>query len=274
MKKHPPTYWFVFLSHSLLLKKDGDAYQVPLSEEPPTDVKEWTHIQVLPDIGGVACASYFLSAPPNHLHPSYVTTDLRKSHGLLPLPFYKMAGKAAELIYWDQNTRYCGVCGYPLEYQTVISKKCHQCGKEIWPQVSPAIIVRIRKEDLEAPWREKILLVHGRQFRRNSYGLVAGFVETGETLEECVEREVKEETGLRICNLRYFGSQSWPFPSGLMVGFTADYLQGDIHLQEDEVTDGGWFDREHLPAIPDKASIARQLIDDWLQHSPAPKEET
>ncbi len=128
----------------------------------------------------------------------------------------------------------------------------------MWPQVAPAIIVRIARGD-------QILLVHARNFRHaDRYGLVAGFVETGETLEQCVEREVMEETHLRIKNLRYFGSQPWPYPSGIMIGFTADYESGEIHLQDEELSRGGWFDRNHLPEIPDKMSIARKLIDDWL----------
>ena len=97
-----------------------------------------------------------------------------------------------------------------------------------------------------------------------SYGLVAGFVETGETLEEAVHREVKEETGIKITNLRYFSSQPWPYPCGLMVGFNADYVEGEIHLQRSELAKGGWFRKDNLPTIPEKLSIARKLIDAWL----------
>jgi NAD+ diphosphatase len=145
-----------------------------------------------------------------------------------------------------------------MKRTTIISKQCTNCGKEVWPQVSPAIIVRIRRGD-------EILLVHAKNFRRSEmYGLVAGFVETGETLEECVRREVHEEVGLEIKNIRYFGSQPWPYPCGIMIGFTADYAGGQIHLQEEELSSGKWFDRDHLPQIPDKMSIARKLIDDYI----------
>ena len=112
--------------------------------------------------------------------------------------------------------------------------------------------------------QDEVLLVRARNFRGDFYGLVAGFVETGESLEEAVVREVSEETGLTIQNIRYFGSQPWPYPCGLMVGFHADYVKGDVHLQHSELSSGGWFRKDNLPQIPEKLSIARRLIDDWL----------
>ena len=105
----------------------------------------------------------------------------------------------------------------------------------------------------------------GHNFKGSFYGLVAGFVETGETLEECVEREVMEETGLHIGNIRYFASQPWPYPCGLMIGFYADYVSGEIALQRKELASGGWFGRDNLPEIPPRLSMARMLIDAWLE---------
>jgi NAD+ diphosphatase len=107
-------------------------------------------------------------------------------------------------------------------------------------------------------------MVRARNFRGTYYGLVAGFLEAGETLEECVHREVMEETGIRIKNLKYFGSQPWPYPSGVMIGFTAEYESGDIKLQDEELCAGAFFDRDNLPEIPRKMSLARTLIDDWI----------
>ena len=137
-------------------------------------------------------------------------------------------------------------------------KRCPNCGKEIWPQVSPAVIVLVHRGD-------EILLVRANSFKDNHYGLVAGFVETGETLEEAVHREVFEETGIRINNLRYFASQPWPYPSGVMVGYNADYVEGEIHLQWSELCKGSWFTKDNLPNLPEKLSIARMLIDHWLE---------
>lgn len=111
------------------------------------------------------------------------------------------------------------------------------------------------------------MLVKAKNFKRDYYGLVAGFVETGESLEETVKREVMEETGLEISNIRYFGSQPWAYPCGLMIGFTADYVSGEIHIQKEELKTAGWFTRDNMPPIPEKLSIARKLIDDWLVKS-------
>lgn len=263
--KRENTYWFVFIGNSILLRHNEKGYQAPCSAEPPVPIKEWTTLQELPELDGIPCIAYSLTAPPTDMN-GLETIGLRESWNLLPRAFYNQASKASELLYWDSNTRYCGVCGSPMKRTTIISKQCIHCGKEVWPQVSPAIIVRIRRDD-------KILLVHAKNFRRKEmFGLVAGFVETGETLEDCVVREVKEEVGLTIKNIRYYGSQPWPYPCGIMIGFTADYVSGDIHLQEEELSGAGWFDYEHLPQIPDKMSIARKLIDNYIEEMSSSKE--
>lgn len=247
-------YWFVFCKDELLLKEtEGGACTVPCSAEPPVQLAEWHTRHRLPPIDGVSCTAVRVDRPVTGV-PGMKMVGLRASYDVLPDIFYQTAGKGAELLYWDENTRFCGVCGGPMRFHTSISKRCANCGKEIWPQLATAVIVLVRREG-------KILLVRAHNFRGTYYGLVAGFVETGETLEECVAREVREETGLRIRNIRYFGSQPWPYPCGLMVGFYADYESGKIKIQREELAAGGWFDSEHLPDIPGKLSMARMLID-------------
>ena len=125
--------------------------------------------------------------------------------------------------------------------------------------MATAVIVLIHRGD-------EVLLVHAKNFKSDFYGLVAGFVETGETLEEAVHREVMEETGIKIKNVTYFSSQPWPYPSGLMVGFNADYVSGEVRLQQSELSKGDWFSKNNLPTIPEKLSIARMLIDAWLEN--------
>ena len=251
-------YYFVFCKDDLLLQPlDDGSYTIPCQEEPPTEVKPWTHMMnITPMDDGTPVVTYRLDTPTDNLQPS----PLRQSFYKLPRELYLKAGKCQELLYWDQNTKYCGVCGAPMRMDTDISKKCTECGKEVWPQLATAVIVLIHRG-------EEVLLVRAKNFRTDFYGLVAGFVETGETLEEAVAREAMEETGVTITNIRYFASQPWPYPCGLMVGFHADYVSGEIHLQRSEIAKGGWFRRDNLPNIPEKLSIARMLLDAWLEEA-------
>ena len=263
--KNEDIRWFVFCSGCVLLKEPaskGMPHSIPMSPQPPIPLKPWTSMQELPDTpDGTSQRAYTISTPT--CIEGYIFIGLRESYRRLCHEDYLMAGKASELLYWDANTRYCGVCGAPMRRATNISKLCTSCGKEVWPQVAPAIIVRIRRR--LSTGEEQILLVHARNFRRSEmYGLVAGFVETGETLEQCVEREVWEETHLRIKNISYFASQPWPYPCGIMIGFTADYDSGQLTPQQEEISQAAWFTKENMPAIPEKLSIARMLIDDWL----------
>ena len=203
---------------------------------------------------GVNCVTAQVDTVPAGLHP----VDLRASYDVLPFADYLRAGKAAELLFWHSHHRYCGKCGTLLEWRTEISKWCPECQTELWPQLSPAVIVLIHRGD-------EILLVRSRTFRGNYYGLVAGFVEFGESLEECVRREIREETHLEVEDVRYFGSQPWPYPQGLMIGFTARYKSGEIELQSEELAAGGWFNIHRLPEIPKPLSMARKLIDSYIR---------
>ena len=263
------SHWYLFCKTDLLLEKLPDGtYTIPTGDEPPVALKEWHTIHnITPlDEGDVEVKAVLLDQPPTEiLGGGFEMCSLRQSYYKLPTDLYLKAGKCQEILYWDFNTKYCGVCGAPMKLHTDISKRCTNCGKEVWPQLATAVIVLVHKKPQQPDEQEQVLLVHARNFRSAFYGLVAGFVETGETLEEAVHREVMEETGITIDNLRYFGSQPWPYPCGLMIGFHADYVSGDIHLQREELSGGAWFTKETLPRIPEKLSIARKLIDSWLE---------
>lgn len=251
--------WFVFYKDQLLIEKKDNKYTIPFGTKPPMPVPVGSTIHIIGDIEGCIAKAYSVHAPvPGSESEIHQMTDLRASYDCLPLAEYYLAGKAFQILNWDKNSRYCPMCGVPTIQISPIAKKCPQCRQEIYPRISPAVIVLIRKED-------SILLVHARNFRGTFNGLVAGFLEPGETLEECVHREVLEETGLRIKNLKYFGSQPWPYPSGVMIGFTADYESGDIKLQQEELNAGAFYTKDNLPEIPRKLSLARKLIDAWLE---------
>ena len=233
------TYYFIFCKTALLLQRQTDGtHTIPCTEEVPVKTHPWTHIMNITPMEDGTAVKTFNIEDPTHLE---ILNDGLKSSG------YDFIG-----------TQFCGVCGAPMKMHTDISKRCTQCGKEVWPQLATAIIVLIHKGD-------EVLLVHAKNFKGDFYGLVAGFVETGETLEQAVAREVMEETHLTIRNLTYFGSQPWPYPCGLMVGFMAEYESGDIHLQRSELSRGAWFRYDKLPQIPQKLSIARKIIDKWLE---------
>ena len=254
------TYWFIFNKSGLFLEKNIDGnYTIPLREDVPTDIaKPAKDIHNITPLNDIKVKTYYTNTEEIN-DKLYEVCALRASYNKLPIELYLKAGKCAEILYWDENTQYCGKCGGKMRLHTDISKICEKCGREVWPQLSTAVIVLIHKDD-------DVLLVHANNFKGHYYGLVAGFVETGETLEQAVAREVMEETGLTIKNLRYFGSQPWPYPCGLMVGFHADYDSGELHLQYSELGAGGWFNKNALPEIPEKLSIARRLIDDWLDN--------
>ena len=250
-------YYFVFCKDDLLLERQADGtLGIPFQAQPPVALKPWTTVLSVSPLQQLPVRAYSIDAPVGD-DSRYEMCPLRQSYYKLPLAHYLKAGKCAELLYWDRSTRYCGVCGGMMHFHTDISKRCEHCGKEVWPQLATAIIVRITRG------ADEVLLARSRNFRGDFYGLIAGFVETGETLEEAVAREVQEETGLEIGNIRYFGSQPWPYPCGLMVGFTADYVGGQIRVQREELKNVAWFHRDHLPKLPEKLSIARRLIDDW-----------
>ncbi len=187
--------------------------------------------------------------------------DLRSLFGVLDERYFAMAGRAIQVITWNAMHRFCGRCGSEtgrgLETER-FSRVCPNCGALYFPRLNPAAIVLVHRED-------ELLLARAPQFPKGMYSTLAGFVEPGETVEQTVEREVREEVGIEVKNLAYFGSQPWPFPNSLMVAFTAEWAGGEIQTEPLEIEDAGWYTVDGLPQLPPKLSIARAMIDDFVK---------
>jgi NAD+ diphosphatase len=178
--------------------------------------------------------------------------------GPWPREDWMLAGRAVQLVEWRRTSRFCGRCGTAtVGAPGERALRCPACGFLAYPRLAPAIIVLVRKGD-------RALLAAGRGFRGGMYSALAGFVEAGESLEEAVHREVGEEVGIRLRDVRYVGSQPWPFPHSLMVGFRAEWEGGEIHPDGIEILDAAWWSVDDLPPIPPSISIARTLIDQWV----------
>lgn len=248
-----PGRWFLFDERKQLLLVDGAP---PVGVEPPPgaiDVHVLGH-----DADGPVWSARIGSdfEPPEDGH----FADLRQAFTALPEREWILAGRAAQVMTWHLDHQYCSRCGTETELaDSERARACPRCRHMSFPRLTPAVIMLVERDDGRA------LLAWGRQFPGRFFSALAGFVEPGETLEQCVEREVKEEVGIDVDNVRYFGSQPWPFPHSLMIGFNADYAGGDLKLQESEIVEADWFPHDRLPPVPKgRMSIAGWLIEDWV----------
>lgn len=240
----------IISSGHVALMRSGEGYVLPLAEDIATGESP-LHVSFSP-LEGVASID-------DTLPQGCEWIGVREAYSVVDTAQYGLIVKAVELLNWEQSTLFCGVCGSAMRRKTDISRVCTRCGREIWPELQPAMVVLVTRGD-------KALLVRAKNFKRPFFALVAGFVETGETLEECVRREVREETSLEIKDIRYVGSQSWPFPGQLMTGFTAEYASGELQFTDGELADGGFYSRDNLPQLPTHPSLSRAIIDAWIEH--------
>jgi NAD+ diphosphatase len=226
------------------------------------DLRDWDisviRYQYLGTLGSEPCWSAELASGVR-IPETATLSGLRALYDGLPESHYAIAGRAAQIVAWDRDHQYCGRCGESTERVAgERGRRCGSCDLTAYPRVSPAIIVLIERDD-------RILLARGRAFVPRRFGIIAGFVEPGESLEDAVRREVREEVGLELADIDYFGSQPWPFPHGIMIGFRANHLSGEITLGDGELAEAGWYGQDDLPEIPAKLSIARRLIDNWAE---------
>ncbi len=253
----PSDLCFAYHEGKLLVTIRENRYDVPRFED-LAELKaspSWTHY--LGALNGQSC--YAAEWPGGDLsYQGFAFMGLRALFGLMDEDLIWVAGRANQMVHWHQTHRYCGRCGAPTEAKAdERAKICPRCGLINYPRVSPAVIVAVLKGN-------SILLARSLRFPLPFHSVLAGFVEPGETLEDCVRREIMEEVGIRLKNIRYFGSQPWPFPNSLMVAFTAEYAGGEIRIDNSELLAAGWYTAENLPLLPSTLSIARRLIE-WFR---------
>lgn len=261
-----PTLWFIFEKNKILINCENGACFIPDDETINACGIKPAHTLFLGSLGKQDCFAAELT--PGDLVPEpYAWMDLRVLLDTISDDLFWIAGLANHLLDWERSHRFCGRCSHPTEDKAdERAKYCPACGLINYPRLSPAVIVAILKGD-------KILLARNKRFRGPFYSVLAGFVEPGETIEDCIHREIREEVGLAVNNIRYFGSQPWPFPNSLMVGFVADYAGGEIAVDNKELMEAAWFTAQSLPSIPSRISIARQLID-WFVKTQGTRENT
>lgn len=249
----PLAWCFAFADGKFLLPEDDSGTLQPVPAEAFEGHSESRHY--LGRLQGLDCWALKLHTAP----PGWRTVALRAAMMQFPEVLLGLAGRAAQVLEWDRAHRFCGVCGTPtLAQANERSRKCPACGHVAYPRLSPAMMALV--------WRgDELLLARSPHYVPGMFSALAGFVEAGESLEECVHREVAEEVGVRVHNLRYYGSQSWPFPHSLMVAFTAEWVSGEIVPQEDEIEAAGWYAVDALPGIPPRFSIAGHLIRDTVE---------
>ncbi len=253
-----PALWFVFRGEELLVQLTATEMQIP--EILDIDACELTvlrkHYLGIYDNTHCFVAEVIANSPPPQ---SMSFRQLRQSYEALNNEdLFLIASRAKQIILWDKSTQFCGYCGQATTpSNTERAKNCLSCNEAFYPHIAPVILVRIHRKD-------QLLLARSPHFSKGVYSVVAGFVEPGESAEQTVVREVIEEVGIDIKNIQYFGSQSWPFPSNLMLAFTAEYAGGEITIDNFEIEDAKWFSRDQLPEIPKKLSLSRQLIDAFI----------
>ncbi|MFH2132032.1 MAG: NAD(+) diphosphatase [bacterium] len=254
-----PAYWFAFQKNNLLVQVVDGKTIVPYVMSMEEIGFKPVRTQYLGLLDGRHC--YSAELPLNAPWPESASfADLRRLHGIMDADFLKAAVNGVQVVNWDQTFQFCGRCGTPTENKTdERAKICPACGLVNFPRLSPAIMAAVIKDN-------QILLANGRGFPDHFFSVLAGFAEPGETLEECLAREVKEEVGLEVKNIHYFGSQPWPFPHSLMIAFSAEYLSGEICVDGEEIMKADWFAADSLPFRPDsRISISGQLID-WFEN--------
>jgi len=253
----PHPLWFVFRRTELLVATGPGGVALPHCNTPKDMGMMPQRTLYLGVLDGTHC--FAAEAPAEVMAPQGCAWQgLRALYGGLEDARFALAGRALQIVEWDRTHQYCGACGgRTVARSRERARECATCGEVTYPRLAPAVMGLVKRGG-------ELLLARAARFPEGMYSALAGFVEPGESLEQCLEREIDEEVGIRVCNVRYVASQPWPFPHSLMVAFFADYEGGEIKVDGVEISDAKWFDArksEDLPRLPARISIARKLID-------------
>jgi len=249
-----PALWFAFQSSAILVVNGASEPALPCCVNISEHGLAPERSQYLGLYDGRHC--YAIEVPESQALPQgWSALGLRDLFGLVETNLAALSGRAWQLLEWDRNHRFCSRCGTATQLRSdERSRTCPACKLASYPPVTPAIMILITHG-------RKLLLARKKAFPAGRFSALAGFVEPGEMLEDTVIRETREEVGVEVKNIRYFGSQPWPFPHSLMVAFTADYAGGEVRPDGVEIEEARWFDPEDLPKLPGSISISRRLID-------------
>ncbi|MCB1825182.1 MAG: NAD(+) diphosphatase [Candidatus Competibacteraceae bacterium] len=248
-------WWFVFGGSELLVRSGGAEAELPVAVDWPFAGWLVARRLYLGTLRGRPCHAVEVAEVPPP--PGMAFEGLRGLWSRLDETLLGVAGHALQLIEWDRTHQYCGRCGTATQRRDdERARCCAACGLAAYPRLSPVVMVRISRG-------REILLARAPRFLPGVYSVLAGFVEAGETLEQAIHREVAEEVGIRVKNLRYFASQSWPFPHSLMMAFTADHAEGEPRADGREILEARWFGPENLPGLPSPMSMAWRLVEDF-----------
>ncbi len=254
------TLYFLINDQKIVVNHDRDRYRLPSEADLLSCALDLQQSRFIGLLGGHYC--YALEVPEGlPLPDSLKSISQRDVFAQFSASEIKAISLAKQIITWDKQYRFCGQCGEPtIELSDERAKVCRKCGLTNYPRLSPSIIVSVVKG-------KQILLARSARFPKGMYSVLAGFVEPGETLEECINREIDEEVGIKVKNIKYFGSQNWPFPHSLMIAFTTDYASGKITIDNNEIVDAKWFTADDLPRLPGSYSIARSMIDHFCDRT-------
>ena len=254
-------YIFAFYKNDILVKDNGkERVSIPLIKADKASLQLFGEKVFIGLLDNKPC--FCACIHPEYCPDQYKFINLRALYGKIEDKLWLVSGYARQISDWNLHFKFCGRCGSKtIRHENEYVRTCKKCSLSSYPRISPAVITAVVKND-------SILLARGANFpNKKMFSVLAGFVEPGESLEECVKREIFEETRIKVKNIKYFKSQSWPFPDSLMIGFTAEYDRGELVIDREEIEQAGWFKKEELPMVPANYTLAGELIN-WFINIP------